>query len=100
MLEPMEAVEAEGNVEPEGELARQLVDVLRLNADSSEQAMSVRQIREVVKGRSEEVTRTLAELRTQPETGVRFRQQGNAHLYWWEDLSGTVEVDFRTLEED
>ncbi|MCA1791970.1 MAG: AAA family ATPase [Thioalkalivibrio sp.] len=98
-IERMEAAEVGGNVTPSDDIERSVVDFLRLNADSERGAMTTKEVRDALPRRGEDIVKALNALLSKPETGVRMTELGRAKRWWFEDLSGSVEVDFRLLEE-
>jgi hypothetical protein len=98
ILEPVEAIKAGGNTTPEGEIAQRIVEFLRLNADSEVDAQPTREIEAAVTGKNATIRETLHALLEDESVGVRMKPLGRAQLWWFEDLSESVELDFRSLE--
>jgi len=98
ILEPVEAVATGGNKLPEGEVAQRIVEFLRLNAECEDDAQSTKLVEAAVSGKSASIREALRQLEDEPDTGVRVVQKGRGQLWFFEDLSGSLELDFRGLE--
>lgn len=91
--------ETNGNALPEGEVEQRIVEFLRLNAECEDDAQSGKQIRDAKLAKTEKVVAALKELENNPQYGVRSKPKGTGRAYWFEDLDGTMELDFRSLED-
>lgn len=100
VLEPIDAVKAGGNKLPEGELAQRVVEYLRLNADCEADAQITRDVEKAVQGKTAAIREALDELAQDHLTGVRLIERGRSRLWWYQDLSDSIELDFRSLEDD
>jgi hypothetical protein len=100
ILEAVDAVQAGGNKLPEGELHQRIVEFLRLNADCEADATATRDVESAVQGKSSAIREALKELATEPATGVRLMTRGRTQLWWYVDLSESIELDFRSLDDD
>lgn len=100
LLEAIDAVQAGGNKLPEGELAQRIVEFLRLNADCETYAQATKDVEAAVTGKSAAIRSALKELSEDTATGVRVIQNGRTSLWWWADLSDSIELDFRSLGDD
>ena len=97
ILEPTEAVKAGGNKLPEGELEQRIVEFLRLNAECEVDAQLTGEVEAAVVGKGTAIREALRRLVDDAETGVRCFPRGRSQLWWFEELSGSDEVDFRSL---
>lgn len=100
ILEQVDAVQAGGNKLPEGELDQRIVEFLRLNADVEGDAQPTKEIEAAVVGKGENIRNALRALIDDEATGVRMLKRGTAYCWWWEDLSDSIEVDFRAMGDD
>lgn len=100
ILEQVDAIQAGGNKLPEGELEQRIVEYLRLNADCEADALATTTVEGDVAGKGSAIREALRTLSDDEATGIRMFKRGTGYYWWWADLSESVELDFRSLEED
>lgn len=100
VLEPMEAVAAGGNKLPEGEVEQRVVEFLRLNADCPDDAVPGRDVEAAVQGKGVAIRDALRDLAKDHATGVRCIERGRTQRWWFEDLSESIELDFRSVGDE
>lgn len=100
ILEPVASVESShGNALPEGELEKRVVEFLRLNAECEDDAQPTKAIEETVTGKATAIREALTRLGANEAFGVRQKPRGRGLAWWFEDLTGSMELDFRSLED-
>lgn len=73
------------------DVEQRIVDFLRLNAEGNENAMSLRQIRDNVTGKGEQISSSLQALADRVDSGVSSQKRGRGTYYWYD---ASVILDF------